>query len=169
MPRQAGSCLSCQTLGGAEANRSRMSAFAKNVLKSEGRSPLYAFGTCGRLVWAVRPLAASAPLADLGANEMQGRAKSGNCASFRAGRLTGLYSSSLVFCRPLPLGAYPGRRFSGCSQVQRSLPFGRDKRAFAGNAASTRMQAQVVHRAPPNCSIERTRPVKPGRASHVKR
>ena len=146
-----------------------MANFSKSVLKSEDRSPLYAFGTCGRLVWAVRPLAASARLADLGTKEIQSRAKSGNCVSFKAPRLGRLYSSSLVFAGSLPPGSDPGLCFSGCSQVQRSLPFGRNKRAFAGSAASTRIQVKAVHRAPPNPSIERTRPGKPGRASHVKR
>jgi hypothetical protein len=146
-----------------------MGTFAKKVLNSDSRSPLLAFGTCGRPVWAVRPLAACARLADLGTNENQGSVRSGNCASFKAGRLTGLYSSSLVFAGSLPPRSDPGPCFLGCSHAQRSLPFGRNKRAFAGSAASTRIQGRAMHTAPPNPSIERTRPGKPGRASHVKR
>ena len=144
-----------------------MTALAKNVLKLKRRSPLYAFGTCGRLVWAVRPLAASARLADLRVN--QGHARSGGYASFKAGRLIGLYSGSFVFAGSLPQGSDPGRCCSGGSQGQRSLPFGRNTRAFASSAARIRTQAEAVHTAPPNCSIERTRPGKPGRAPHVKR
>ncbi len=133
-----------------------MTAFSKNVLKSDGRSPLYAFGTCGRLVWAVRPLAASVRLAVLEATEIQGRARSG--ASFTAGRLNCLYSRSLVLPGSLPLGSAHVRCSLTGSRTKRSLPFGRHKKGVAGRAERTRMQAQAVHTAPPNPSIERTRP-----------
>ena len=49
-------------------------------------------------------------------------------------------------------------------------PFGRNKKAFSGSAANTRIQVQAVHTAPPNPSIERTLSgLRPPSASHVKR
>jgi hypothetical protein len=149
--------------------KNRMPAFAIKVLNPNRRSPRFAFGTNSRLVWAVRPLAASAPLADLQANEIQGRAKSAKCASFKAGRLNGLFSGSLVCEGSLPLGSALGHFSLAGTHAQRSLPLGRKQRVVAGSAERIRIQAQAVHRAPPNPSIKRTRPGKPGRASHVKR
>jgi hypothetical protein len=148
---------------------SRMPASAIKVLNPNRRSPRFAFGTSSRLVWAVRPLAASAPLADLQANEIQGRARSGTGASFKAQRLNGLNSRSLVFAGSLPRDSVQGHFSKAGSHAQRSLPFGRKKRLATGLVERIRIQAQAVHRAPPNPSIELTCPGKPGHAAHVKR
>jgi hypothetical protein len=146
-----------------------MPASAMKVSNPNRRSPRFAFGTNSRLVWAVGPLAPSAPLADLQANEIQGRARSGTGASFKAERLNGLYSRALVFAGSLPRDTVQGHFSKAGSHARRSLPFGRRKRLATGMPERIRIQAQAVHRAPPNPSIERTRPGKPGRASHVKR
>jgi hypothetical protein len=146
-----------------------MPASVIKVSNPNRRRSCFACGTNSRLMWAVRPLAASAPLADVQANEIQGRARSAKCASFKAGRLNGLFSGSLVSAGSLPLGSVRGHCFLAGSHAQRSLPFGRKKRLATGMPERIRIKAQAVHRAPPNPSIERTRPGKPGRASHVKR
>jgi hypothetical protein len=135
---------------------SRMPASAIKDLSPNRRSPRLAFGTNSRLVWAVRPSAASAPLADLQANEIQGGARGSKCAPFKAGRTNGSYSRSLVIAGSLPLGSDRGRSSLAGSHAQRSLPFGRKKRAYAGGAERIRIQSQAVHRAPPNPSIELT-------------
>jgi hypothetical protein len=148
---------------------SRMPASAIKVLNPNRRSPRFAFGTNSRFVWAVRPLAASAPLVDPRSNETQGRARSAKCASVKAGRLNGLFSGSFVFAGSLPLGSVRGHCFLAGLHAQRSLPFGRKKKLAAGMPKRIRIQAQAVHRAPPNPSIELTCPGKPGHAAHVKR
>jgi hypothetical protein len=146
-----------------------MPASAIKVLNPNRRSPRFAFGTSSRLVWAVRPLAASAPLVDPRSNETQGCARSAKCASFKAARLNGLFSGLLVSASTLPLGSVLGHFSLAGSHAQRSLPPGRKQRVVAGSAERIRIQAQAVHRAPPNPSIELTCPGKPGHAAHVKR
>jgi hypothetical protein len=146
-----------------------MSTSAVRVSNSNHRSRRFAFGKYKRLVSAVRPLAASARLADSEANQIQGCAGASNFASFTAARTNRLCSSSLACPSSLPHGFVRGPCSLAGSHARRSLPLGRKMRAFAGSAELTTMQAQAVHRAPPNPSIERTRPGKPGRASHVKR
>jgi hypothetical protein len=141
----------------------RMPASAIKVLSSNRRIRRHVFGTRGRLVWS------SARLTAPDANGSPGRAKSTNCASFKAGRSNSLFSGSLVFEGSLPLDSVKGHFSLAGSHAQRSLPFGRKKRLAAGRPERIRVQAQAVHRAPPNPSIELTCPGKPGHAAHVKR
>jgi hypothetical protein len=140
-----------------------MPASAIKVLSSNRRIRCHAFGTRSRLVCS------SARLAAPEANESPGRAKSTNCASFKAGRSNGLFSGSLVCESSLPLDSVQGHFSLAGSHAQRSLPFGRRKKLAAGMPERIRIQAQAVHRAPPNPSIELTCPGKPGHAAHVKR
>jgi hypothetical protein len=142
---------------------SRMPASAIKVSNSNRRNRRHAFGTRSRPVWS------SARLADPDANESPGRAKSTNCASFKAGRSNGLFSGSLVCEGSLPLDSVQGHFSLAGSHAQRSLPFGRKKRLATGLVERIKIQAQAVHRAPPNPSIELTCPGKPGHAAHVKR
>jgi hypothetical protein len=117
-----------------------MSASAINVSNSKRRSRRFAFGTCEKLVRAIRPLAASARLAVLEANAIQGCARSGSPASFTAGRLNCLYSRSFVWPGSLPHGFVQGLCSLAGSHARRSLPFGRNKRVVAGSAERIRMQ-----------------------------
>lgn len=168
-----------------------MAASAINVLKSSCFWPCHAFGMCGRLVWAVRPLAASAPLAGLRAWE--GRAGSSassplSVSSFGASRCRSFSKAS-----PVQGSLPPGRRSSSHSGQEfpsqssrlraRQGTVGRASTScFAARAAEVRLLAssatqRTMHRhagrvplgARPNPSIERTSPGKPGAASHVKR
>jgi hypothetical protein len=154
-----------------------MGAFVMSVLNPAIRSPLFAFGTCGVLAWAVRPLAASAPLADFEATD--GCARSGRSSSLQSVRLNAVYSTPLVFAGSLPLGRKPGVA-QALRMRARQRPQGRantrcfaaragELRLFACGASQRKMQCRAMPCAPPNPSIERTRPGKPGRASHVKR
>jgi hypothetical protein len=168
-----------------------MTASATCVLKSSHCRPCHAFGMCGRLVWAVRPLAASAPLASLRA--VAGRAGSSTSAPFNVSSF-----GYKLYCS-----------FSKASQVQGSLPLGRrssnhsgqellsqssrlrarqstvgraSTSCFAARAGEVRLLAsgatqrtmplhagRVPLGARPNPSIELTCPGRPGHAAHVKR
>ena len=179
-----------------------MASSAKSVLKSELCFRLFAFGSCGRPLWAVRPLAASAPLAAFEALEGRGgsSASSPLSASSRFDKyLSTSFSKASQIPGSLSASFGQGRACSSGSQVQSSLSFrqlalrssrlrarqgteGRaSTRCCAARAGEVRLlasgttQRKMQHLAGraicvrPNPSIERTRPGKPGRASHVKR
>lgn len=119
-----------------------MTASAISVLKSSHCWPCHAFGMCGRLVRAVRPLAASAPLASLRAWE--------GCA--RSGASSPLSASSF--------GASRCRSFSKASQAQGSLPLGRRSSSHSGQellSQSSRLRARqgTVGRASTSCFAAR--------------
>jgi hypothetical protein len=168
-----------------------MAASATRVLKSGHHWPCHAFGMCGRLVRAVRPLAASASLASLHA--LEGCAGSGassplRVSSFGHNRCRSFSKASLGQ-GSLPLGrrkpSHSGQKpLSQSSRLRaRQCTAGRastscfaaragEVRLLAGGATQRTMRRHagpVPLGARPNPSIERTRPGKPGRASHVKR
>jgi hypothetical protein len=171
-----------------------MGSLGTSVLNSASCWPCHAFGTCGRPVWAVRPLAAGAPPACPEAWE--GRAGSSVSSAF-----TSFRSVAAFVCSPskasqgrgsLPLErnqllTCPARarshavvtasasryraRQSKAGRASTSCFAARagEVRLLASGATQRKMQFRAVPCAPPNPSIERTRPGKPGRASHVKR
>lgn len=178
-----------------------MGCSATRVLKAKARWSSFAGGCVAQAAWAVRPLAASAPLAAFEA--LEGCAGSRASSSLRASRLgAGVLTSFSKASQGhslLSAGFGRGRVRSSGSLVQGSLPFkqsipassrlrarqGTEGRAstrccaaraggvrlLASGATQRKMQAVSgrASRVRPNPSMERTRPGKPGRASHVKR
>jgi hypothetical protein len=175
----------------------RMNSLASHCLESNRRMCSFARGTWANLPRAVRPLAASAPAADLEA--LRGSASAGVSSVLskkEVAQSSGI--QSLCFSQALEEGstqqgqaiqirvpavfrqAMPSQRSQASRMRARQIAVGRagtsrfaaragGVRLLASGATQRKLQGRVAPCVRPNPSIERTCPGKPGHASHLKR
>lgn len=101
-----------------------MTSSAVSVLKSKRRFRPYAFGSCGRLLRAVRPLAASAPLATFETLKVcAGSSASSPRSASRFGKgVSTSFSKASQVQGSLSVSSGHGRASSGFALAQGSLP-----------------------------------------------